>query len=246
MWIDDLIPDGSEGAVEAKKRMRSSYARLLRKLDIEEYPDYPDETVRKFNSELCQYLSDVGAKIFRYCYKWVLVSDPTIGDSDEAFKKYIRLISSVIQREMERLYSEYRAQTMNEIHGVVDPNSPPWGDLCMSPLWRPIMEEEAWTVFLDGLTSPPKVEKQEGLVSGVVALLEQDSAKRRAAIDAYISLVESKTGERITRTDIWKKAGYRHRREFEGWQRGQARTGSAVDNAIRLVLREKPHLKPKQ
>lgn len=62
---------------------------------------------------------------------------------------------------------------------------------------------------------------------------------RRRSIDAYISDVFRDTGVRITRTAIWKAAGYKHRREFEGWQRGEAKSGSAVDIAIRRVLSEK-------
>lgn len=69
--------------------------------------------------------------------------------------------------------------------------------------------------------------------------------ERRTLIDEYIALVFRKTGARITRTDIWRAAGYSHRREFEGWQRGDAKEGSAIDAAIARVLRQRPHIPPK-
>ena len=42
---------------------------------------------------------------------------------------------------------------------------------------------------------------------------------RRAAVNAYIEEVFSRTGKRITKTDIWKSARYKSRTEFERWER---------------------------
>jgi hypothetical protein len=65
---------------------------------------------------------------------------------------------------------------------------------------------------------------------------------RRAAIDAYIKEVMEKTGKVLTRSDIWREAKYTHRRQFEGWQRGEAKPGTSVDRNISRVLKSKPHL----
>ena len=47
----------------------------------------------------------------------------------------------------------------------------------------------------------------------------KDSTDRRRAVDAYIEEVHSRTGKRITRTDIWKSARYKTRTEYERWER---------------------------
>lgn len=92
---------------------------------------------------------------------------------------------------------------------------------------------------LKDLVAPGAVGESEGTALSNIRKL------RRDAIDAYIEEVKRKTGERITKTMIWEKAGYKDRRQFEGWQRGKAKHGSAVDTAIQRVLRDKPHLKSK-
>lgn len=65
---------------------------------------------------------------------------------------------------------------------------------------------------------------------------------RRAAVNSYIQEVLAQTGKRITRTDIWKKAGYRSRTEFERWQRGDKRANKAADKNFNRILTDKPHL----
>lgn len=67
---------------------------------------------------------------------------------------------------------------------------------------------------------------------------------RRALVKAYIEEVRSKTGKRITKKDIWSKAGYQNRTEFERWERQDSRhpNKSAHENFTR-ILREKPHLR---
>jgi hypothetical protein len=49
----------------------------------------------------------------------------------------------------------------------------------------------------------------------------QISQDRRAEIDAFIGSVLEKTGKRITRTDIWRVAGYSDATQFERFQRNQ-------------------------
>jgi hypothetical protein len=71
---------------------------------------------------------------------------------------------------------------------------------------------------------------------------ETSGFERKRLVDDYIALVLKETNVRVTKTAIWKKAGYTDRRQFEGWQRGEERSGSQVDKNIRRVLREKPHL----
>jgi hypothetical protein len=67
---------------------------------------------------------------------------------------------------------------------------------------------------------------------------------RSGAIDAYIEEVFSKTRKRITRTDIWKSAGYKTRTEFERWQRRDLnKVNKAADERFSKMLADKPHLK---
>ena len=67
---------------------------------------------------------------------------------------------------------------------------------------------------------------------------------RRKEIDEYITEVHRKTGRRITRTEIWKTAGYKSRTEFERWERADPnRPNKAADTAFTRLLREKPHLR---
>jgi len=70
--------------------------------------------------------------------------------------------------------------------------------------------------------------------------------QRKADVAAYISEVRQKTGKRISRKDIWTKAGYKSRTEFERWERADphpARRNKSADETFTRILREKPHLK---
>lgn len=69
------------------------------------------------------------------------------------------------------------------------------------------------------------------------------STNRRALVDEYITEVLQKTGKRINRTGVWKKAGYSTRTEFERWQRQDHRATKTADENFTRILREKPHLK---
>ncbi len=68
-------------------------------------------------------------------------------------------------------------------------------------------------------------------------------------VDAYIDECLQKKGKKISRTMIWKTAGYKSRTEFERWERYFYETRNRKANAAaaqlfrRLLLKEKPHLK---
>jgi len=74
--------------------------------------------------------------------------------------------------------------------------------------------------------------------------VESHSTDHREMVKAYIEEVRSKTGRRITKRDIWSKAGYQTRTEFERWERQDSkRPNKAADENFTRILREKPHLK---
>jgi hypothetical protein len=71
---------------------------------------------------------------------------------------------------------------------------------------------------------------------------------RRKAVDAYIEEVFSRTGKRITRTEIWKSLRYKSRAEFERWEsRWYEKVGkkpnATANRRFTNFLTEKPHLK---
>jgi hypothetical protein len=74
--------------------------------------------------------------------------------------------------------------------------------------------------------------------------LDGNGADRRAAVEAYIEEVFSRTGKRITKTDIWKSARYKSRTEFERWERNDLEHPNKTANQrFTRILTEKPHLK---
>lgn len=66
---------------------------------------------------------------------------------------------------------------------------------------------------------------------------------RRAMVDAYIQEVLRVRQKRITRTDIWREAGYSSRTEFERWERHDRRATRAANENFSRILSQKPHLK---
>jgi hypothetical protein len=60
--------------------------------------------------------------------------------------------------------------------------------------------------------------------------------ERRAAVDVYIEKILRETGRRITRTDIWKSAGYKSRTEFERWERNDSRATKTAQRNFTRVL----------
>jgi hypothetical protein len=75
--------------------------------------------------------------------------------------------------------------------------------------------------------------------------LESKAADRRSMVNAYIEEVRIKTGKRIARKEIWTKAGYNSRTEFERWERKDSNHPNKTADEIftRLLSVEKPHLK---
>jgi hypothetical protein len=61
-------------------------------------------------------------------------------------------------------------------------------------------------------------------------------------IEAYLEEVLRTTGKRITKTDIWQKARYTSRSEFERWQRCDRRATKTAHQRFCRILSEKPHL----
>jgi hypothetical protein len=80
--------------------------------------------------------------------------------------------------------------------------------------------------------------------TGMHAAVDRTGLERRAAVDAYIAEVRRETGKEITRTDLWKAAGYRTRSEFERWERNDSkRRNKTADRKFTQILTQKPHLK---
>ena len=63
---------------------------------------------------------------------------------------------------------------------------------------------------------------------------------QRAAVDAYIEEVFQETGKRITRTDIWRGAGYRDRTEFQRFQRDDPHVTRSARNNFSRILKMDP------
>ena len=64
---------------------------------------------------------------------------------------------------------------------------------------------------------------------------------RRALVDSFIEDEFQRTGQRITRTSIWKSAGYHSGTEFERWQRRAPQASKAADrNFTRILAGTKP------
>jgi hypothetical protein len=75
-----------------------------------------------------------------------------------------------------------------------------------------------------------------------VAARKQSAKQRREAVDAYIEEAR-RAGVTINRTEIWRKAGYKTRSEFERWERNDPRATRTADANITRILTEKPHLR---
>ena len=70
------------------------------------------------------------------------------------------------------------------------------------------------------------------------------AAKRRAQVDDYIEEVFRVRKKHISRSDIWKTAGYKDATAFQRWQRNDRRSSESDNRAFtRLLLLEKPNLK---
>jgi hypothetical protein len=66
-----------------------------------------------------------------------------------------------------------------------------------------------------------------------------EAARRRAAVDTYLEHASRIEGKRVTRTDFWKRAGYKSRTEFERWQRDDPKATKSAARNFERQLREK-------
>jgi hypothetical protein len=74
--------------------------------------------------------------------------------------------------------------------------------------------------------------------------LKLDTAEQRqAAVKAYIAEVFEQTGKRISKSAIWKKAGYKTRSDFERWERNRKNASKVSHDRFTRILTEKPLLK---
>jgi hypothetical protein len=94
-------------------------------------------------------------------------------------------------------------------------------------------------------TGAPKPDEPTGNDAGpAVNAADNGGTGRRAAVNAYIEEVFNRTGNRITKTDIWKLARYKSRTEFERWERDDLKhPNKAANQRFTRILTEKPHLK---
>lgn len=115
------------------------------------------------------------------------------------------------------------------------------------------LRAEAWTRAADGgfpeakqagAAEPSGNEPTRTETGPAVNPPDGNGVDRRAAVNAYIEEVFSRTGKRITKTDIWKSARYKSRTEFERWERNDLEHPNRTANQrFSRILTEKPHLK---
>jgi len=68
----------------------------------------------------------------------------------------------------------------------------------------------------------------------------QAKVTNRAMVDACLAKVLEKTGQRITRRDLWRVAGYSNATEFERFQRNDRRTTETARANFKRVLSMNP------
>ena len=85
-----------------------------------------------------------------------------------------------------------------------------------------------------------RLQKETKAVVSVLARSRKPPSERRALVDEFIALVLQETGERITRTDIWRTAGYREATDFERFQRNDRRASKASTATFSRILQMEP------
>lgn len=130
-----------------------------------------------------------------------------------------------------------------------------WNGSILPEVQREFERSAEWREFEDGLLAVAeaiggerKAEPRQGPSAQTRATAApappSGPVDRRAAVDAYIEEVSKKTGQRITRTDIWKTARYKSRTEFERWERNDPKKpNKSAHQRFTQILDEKPHLK---
>lgn len=86
------------------------------------------------------------------------------------------------------------------------------------------------------INDSPGTPRRQHVGEGSLSAQNTIKSERRAAVDSYIQTVLRQTGKRITRSTIWKSAGYRSRTEFERWERNDSRTTQAADRIFTRIL----------
>ncbi len=81
-----------------------------------------------------------------------------------------------------------------------------------------------------------KAEGDSQIVSADVTVLPTTWAR----IDAFRARVLAATGKSINRTDFWLVAGYKHRSEFERFQRDDPKTTKSAKQRFEKVLSLEP------
>jgi len=92
-------------------------------------------------------------------------------------------------------------------------------------------------------TAPDVAVLASGPAPQRVPLTLETAQDRKAAVQAYIQEVWDATETRITKADIWRKARYKSRTEFERWERRDPKATDAAHQRFARLLAEKPHLK---
>jgi hypothetical protein len=138
----------------------------------------------------------------------------------------LRRAAAKLERDRAKLVQAFPEASEVLSSGPIDPNNP----VDRLRFWDSALQILHVQIALRGRTRSGSSEQECGQA-------------RRALVDSYIAEVWSASKKRITKTDVWKEAGYETRTEFERWQRCDRKATGAADRAIRRVLTDKPHLK---
>jgi hypothetical protein len=226
---------------EANKSGSVHDAELLRELVIHQYNLVAREcmavceSVEEFEGEL---RSDI-ARFVRYGltqYRWL--ADPMREELDQGFTLFVMSMNPWAEIPEEDRATAWHVGAFT-------------GEALSHAALR--LRAEAWKHAAEGgfpeakqadVTERSRDEPTRAEAGSAVNGPDGNGADRRAAVDAYIEEVSSRTGKRITRTDIWKSARYKSRTEFERWERNDLEHPNKTANQrFTRILTEKPHLK---
>jgi hypothetical protein len=101
-----------------------------------------------------------------------------------------------------------------------------------------ILLRRRWRMDAHERSAPPKVPRRTP-PGALPDAPDAQSVKsdRRASVDTFLEAVFRQTGKRINRSDLWKKAGYKSRTEFERWERDDPRTTNAARRNFSRLLK---------
>ena len=104
-----------------------------------------------------------------------------------------------------------------------------------------LRRSEAWAAHLQDREVAAVSSPQQTMSTTTLSF--DTTEGRRRAVDAYIAEVLEKTGQTITRADLWRKAGYAVSTQFQRWQRCDKKTSKSADKKFTELLLQKPHLR---